>query len=280
MSPEELQAEIEALFEAKRPAAERARSAVSRLFDALEAGEVRAAEPGGDSAWRVHAWVKQGILLAFRVGEDRSGDLDPVFHFRDRDTLPTRGCGSAEGAPRIVPGGTTIRRGSRFGSGVVVMPPSYVNVGAWIDDGTMVDSHVLVGSCAQIGRNVHLSAGVQIGGVLEPIGARPVIVEDGAFVGGSCGVYEGARVGEGAILAAGVVLTRSVPVHDLVRKEILRGDEYGAPSIPPGAVVVPGARPAAGEFAAQNGIQLQAPVIVKYRDGKSDAAVELERALR
>jgi 2,3,4,5-tetrahydropyridine-2-carboxylate N-succinyltransferase len=252
---------------------------VERLLDALERGLVRAAEPAGND-WRVLPWVKQGILLGFRLGANVSTAVPPAFHFRDRDTFPTRDPASESRDVRIVPGGTTVRRGSFLGEGVVVMPPAYINVGAHVGPGSMVDSHALVGSCAQVGRSVHLSAAAQLGGVLEPIGATPVIVEDEAFVGGGCGVYEGTRVGAGAVLAPGVILTRGTPVHDLERGRVWHADGERSLIIPDGAVVVPGSRPAKGEYARRHGLQLHAPVIVKYRDGTTDAALELERALR
>ena len=225
-------------------------------------------------------WVKEGILLAFRHGADGAGGLPPYFHFRDRETLPTwspDGCGRSI---RIVPGGTTVRRGAHLGDGVVVMPPAYVNVGAYVGPGTMVDSHALVGSCAQIGRGVHLSAAVQIGGVLEPVGALPVIVEDHVFAGGGVGIYEGTRVGARAVLAPGVILTRALPLYDLVRERVYRAEPGKPLLVPGGAVVVPGARSAGGAFAESHGLRLQAPVIVKYRDAGTDAALALEEALR
>lgn len=270
---------IERLAALPSPPRQEALAAVEALLDALERGAVRAAEPA-EGGWRVHSWVKRGILLAFRVGVDVPTGLPPVFHFRDRDTLPPRDASAAPAGVRIVPGGTTVRRGAHLGEGVVVMPPAFINVGAHIGRDTLVDSHVLVGSCAQIGARVHLSAGAQIGGVLEPIGALPVVVEDEAFVGGGCGVYEGTRVGARAVLAAGVVLTRSVPLYDLVRETVYRAAPDGPLVVPEGAVVVPGARPAAGGFASRAGIHLQAPVIVKYRDDSSDWAAALEAALR
>ena len=278
MTLDELRDGLSELFDQKDPAREVALPLVDGLLTALEEGRVRAAEPTADG-WRVCRWVKQGILLGFRVGKDRDQDLPPTFHFRDRDTFPTRRTSSGEGAPRIVPGGTSVRRGAYLGRGVVVMPPAYINVGAFVGEGTMVDSHALVGSCAQIGRGVHLSAAAQVGGVLEPIGGLPVIVEDGAFVGGGCGLYEGTRVGAGAVLAPGVVLTRAVSVYDLVHERVLRGGEQPL-TIPEAAVVVPGTRPARGKFAEARGIQLQTPVIVKYRDRTTDAALVLEEALR
>jgi len=274
-----LAAEIERLAAADDPPREATRNAIERLLEALESGVVRAAAPE-DGGWRVVPWVKRGILLGFRIGANRAAALPPVFHFRDRDTFPTQDPGARGGDIRIVPGGTTVRRGAFLAPGVVIMPPSYVNVGAWVGAGSMIDSHVLVGSCAQIGRGVHLSAAVQIGGVLEPVGALPVVVEDDAFVGGGCGVYEGTRVSSGAVLAPGVLLTRGTPVYDLPRERVLRASAERPLVIPEGAVVVPGSRPAAGGYARQQGLQLQTPVIVKYRDGRTAAAVELEEVLR
>lgn len=274
---ERLRARLEALAAASAPAVDEARAAVAELLSALEAGAARAAEPDGDG-WRVNAWVKRGILLGFRVGVNRSQDVAGLLYFRDRDTFPT--WGPAERDVRIVPGGSSVRRGAYLADGVVMMPPAYVNVGAWVGPGTMIDSHALVGSCAQVGGGVHLSAAAQLGGVLEPVGALPVVVEDEAFVGGGCGIYEGTRVGAGAVLAPGVVLTRSVPVFDLPRERVLRASATSPLAIPPRAVVVPGARAVEGEFARAHGLRLQAPVIVKYRDPGTDAALALEEALR
>jgi 2,3,4,5-tetrahydropyridine-2-carboxylate N-succinyltransferase len=279
VTPDELRIEIEALSAEGRPDAGRSRRAVDCLLDALEEGRARAASPG-EGGWQVHEWVKKGILLAFRCGEDRPMDLEPVFHFKDREMLPTWDGGAARSSVRIVPGGTTVRRGTHLGAGVVVMPPAYVNVGAFVGAESMIDSHVLVGSCAQIGSGVHLSAGVQIGGVLEPIGSAPVIVEDSAFIGGGCGLFEGTRIETGAVLAPGVVLTRSVPLYDLVRASVHRAGDDGVLVVPSGAVVVPGSRPAKGEFARERGVQLQTPVVVKYRDRATEASVALEQALR
>jgi 2,3,4,5-tetrahydropyridine-2-carboxylate N-succinyltransferase len=276
----ELERAIVELAREPSPPREAALPAIERLLEGLESGEVRAAEPAGPGEWRVQPWVKQGILLAFRVGVDVAVNVPPVFHFRDRDTLPPSDLSRLPQRVRVVPGGTTVRRGVHLGEGVVVMPPAFLNVGAYVGEGTLVDSHVLVGSCAQIGARVHLSAGVQIGGVLEPIGALPVIVEDEAFVGGGCGIYEGTRVGARAVLAAGVVLTGSVPLYDLVRQDVYRATGGRPLLVPEGAVVVPGARPASGEFAARLGIELQAPVIVKYREPSASWAEALEEALR
>jgi 2,3,4,5-tetrahydropyridine-2-carboxylate N-succinyltransferase len=244
----------------------------------LERGEVRAAEPGPEG-WVVNGWVKKGILLGFRLG--RVVPLEPAgpLRFFDKDTLPPRALGLDDGV-RVVPGGSAVRAGAFLAKGVVVMPPAYVSVGAYVGEGTLVDSHALVGSCAQIGRRVHLSAAAQIGGVLEPVGALPVIVEDEVLVGGNCGVYEGTVVGRRAVLGSGVVLTGGVTVYDLVRKTTYRRSAEAPLRIPEGAVVVPGARTIDDPFAARHGLSLQAPVIVKYRDEKTEASAALEDALR
>jgi 2,3,4,5-tetrahydropyridine-2-carboxylate N-succinyltransferase len=271
---------IEELAGRPDPPADAAREVVAELLAALERGEARAAEPGPDG-WTVQAWVKRGILLGFRVGVNRQVGSVGAFHFRDRDTFPTWSPVEAGGRDvRIVPGGTTVRRGAYLADGVVLMPPAYVNVGAWVGSRTMIDSHALVGSCAQIGSGVHLSAAAQVGGVLEPVGAVPVVIEDGVFVGGGCGIYEGTRVGARAVLASGVVLTRSVPVWDLVHEREIRATAGGPLAIPAGAVVVPGSRPARGAFAREHGLQLSSPIIVKYRDASTDAASALEESLR
>lgn len=251
---------------------------LENFFEALNQGVIRAAEPTPDGNWRVHAWVKSGIVMAFRLGR-----LSPVSLmgevFLDRDTLPVRKFGLQDGV-RVVPGGTSIRAGAYIAPGVVVMPPSYVNVGAYVGPGTMIDSHVLVGSCAQIGSHVHLSAGVQIGGVLEPPGAMPVIVEDGVFVGGGCGLFEGVLVRERAVLAPGVMLTGSTSLFDLATERVIERKGGEPLEVPPGAVVVPGTRPVSSSFGQSLRLQLYTPVIVKYRDERTDAAVALEAALR
>jgi 2,3,4,5-tetrahydropyridine-2-carboxylate N-succinyltransferase len=274
-----LRGAIERVAGERSPTRAEALPLVLLLLDALERGEVRAAEPVGDD-WRVHAWVKQGILLGFRVGENRGIDVPPVFHFRDRDTFETWSPASTSRDVRIVPGGSVVRRGAHLADGVVVMPPAFINVGAYVGAGSMIDSHALVGSCAQVGAGVHLSAAAQVGGVLEPIGSRPVVIEDGAFVGGGCGVYEGTWVRAGAVLGSGVVLTRGVALVDLVHEVVHRARPGESLVVPERAVVVPGTRPAAGRFAESQGIHLHTPVIVKYRDARSDAAAELEAALR
>ena len=244
----------------------------------LEKGSVRAAVRGDESEWKALPWVKEGILAAFRIGilaEFASGALS----FIDKDTIPARRFKKDDNI-RIVPGGTAIRRGAFVAKGVVVMPPSYINVGAYVDEGTMIDSHVLVGSCAQIGKRVHLSAGAQIGGVLEPIGNLPVIIEDDVVVGGNCGIYEGTVVRTRAVIGAGVVLTASTPVYDTVRKQIYRRTPERPLEIPYGAVVVPGSRPLKSSFGEDHMLHITTPVIVKYRDEKTDAATVLEEALR
>jgi 2,3,4,5-tetrahydropyridine-2-carboxylate N-succinyltransferase len=251
-----------------------------RLRAALESGEARAAspDPSSPTGWRVNPWVKKGILLGFRLGTLRefpSGE----FSFVDKDTYPIRQFTPKLGV-RIVPGGSSIRSGAYVASGVVCMPPMYLNTGAYVDEGTMVDSHALVGSCAQIGKRVHLSAAAQVGGVLEPINASPVIIEDDVLVGGNCGVYEGTIVRAGAVLAAGTILTRGTPVYDLVKGEVLRAAADLPLIIPEHAVVVPGSRAVTKGKGAEWGLSVYAPVIVKYRDEKTDLSTALEDLLR
>jgi 2,3,4,5-tetrahydropyridine-2-carboxylate N-succinyltransferase len=262
------------------------RVTIEALMDALEAGTVRAADRAADGTWHAVPWVKRGILQAFRLGtladqspRDAKGRSSGPFSFFDKDTLVPRNFAVTDNV-RVVPGGTTIRRGAYLANSVVCMPPSYVNVGAHIETGTMIDSHVLVGSCAQIGERVHLSAGVQIGGVLEPINAAPVIVENDVVVGGNCGVYEGTIVRSRAVLGAGVILTRGTPVYDLVRQAIYRASATGPLEIPSGAVVVPGTRPIATGWGASQGLAVHTPIVVKYRDDRTDAATALEAWLR
>ena len=263
-----------------------ARRAVEELLEFLERGELRSAERDENGSWRAVSWVKRGILLGFRIGTliDMSPDVTPgsraaAFRFFDKDTFPLRELTLGDGV-RVVPGGSSIRRGSYIAPGVVCMPPMYINMGVYVGAGTMVDSHALVGSCAQIGERVHLSAAAQIGGVLEPVNAAPVVIEDDVIVGGNCGVYEGTVVRSRAVLGAGVVLTRGTPVYDLVRETIYRGDAERALEIPGGAVVVPGARQVKGGWGEAQRISLQTPVIVKYRDEKTDSATALENWLR
>lgn len=275
-----LQQAVDALEHNPRP------EVVADLLSALESGAVRAAHRREDGTWEAVAWVKRGILAAFRLGmvtdlspREASGRLIPPFTFIDKDTLPARTFGVDDGV-RIVPGGTTIRRGVHVGRGVICMPPAFVNVGAFIDIDTMVDSHALVGSCAQIGARVHLSAGAQIGGVLEPVNASPVIIEDDVVVGGNCGVFEGVIVRARAVLGAGVILTRGIPVYDLARETVYRAAPGLPLEIPAGAVVVSGTRPATTAWGQSQGLAVAAALVVKYRDAKTDAATVLEMALR
>ncbi len=251
----------------------------SEFIGQLNAGKIRAAQPDGKS-WLVNQWVKKGILLGFRFGVLQDYSINDSFRYFDKDTYPLRPM-TLEDKVRIVPGGTSIRTGSYVAPGVVIMPPAYVNVGAYVDADSMIDSHALVGSCAQIGSRVHLSAGAQIGGVLEPIGAMPVIIEDDVMVGGNCGVYEGTIVKKGAVLGAGTILTSSIPVYDLVHEKVIRSEKGQPLIIPEHAVVVPGSRPFTRlPFAAQNNLYLSCAVIVKYRDDRTDDATRLEDLLR
>ena len=254
------------------------------LLDALERGSVRVAERAEGGAWRVNDWVKEELLALFRAsGVVAKGlELAPAGSstlFRDKEPFEVRRWTSAENV-RVVPGGSAVRRGAYVAPGCVLMPPCYVNVGAWIGAGSMVDSHALVGSCAQIGERVHVSAAAQIGGVLEPANARPVIVEDDCFVGGNCGVYEGVLLRRGAVLAAGTVLASGTVVYDLVHERELRGTREAPLEIPAGAVVAPGTRPVAGAWARERHLGVACALIVKYRDEKTDRATALEQALR
>lgn len=255
------------------------RAVFEELKGALNKGEVRAAEKTSSGEWTVNSWVKQGILLGFRMGKLTSVSDGSGLKFFDKDTYPIRPTTIEENI-RIVPGGSSIRDGAYIAPTVVCMPPMYVNAGAYVDEGTMIDSHALVGSCAQIGKRVHISAAAQIGGVLEPVGAVPVIIEDDVMVGGNCGVYEGTIVRERAVLATGTILTGSTPVYDLVRNEIYQRKPNAPLEIPAGAVVVPGARAVQNEPGRSWGLSLYAAIIVKYRDAKTEAAVQLEDYLR
>jgi len=252
---------------------------VSAFIDALNTGAIRAANRQDDGTWTVNTWVKHGILVLFRKGRLTDVSTDETFKFFDKDTLPTRPI-SVEENIRIVPGGSTIRTGSFIGHGVICMPPMYINIGAYVGEGTMIDSHALVGTCAQIGDRVHISAAAQIGGVLEPIGARPVIIEDDVLVGGNCGVYEGVMIRKRAVLGSGVILNASTPVFDLVNERVLRSNVDAPLEIPEGAVVVAGARTVHTDFGHAHGISVSTPVIVKYRDERTDARTALEAALR
>ncbi len=278
-----MQNDIEALFENKPPAYTEEHFRLFQKFKAaLNAGEVRAAEPDAESAsgWRVNGWVKKGILLGFRMGGvvDMSVNVSRQPFF-DKATYPVRAF-TAESGVRIVPGGSSVRDGCFIGRGVTCMPPMYINAGAYVGDGTMVDSHALVGSCAQIGRNCHISAASQIGGVLEPVGALPVIVEDDVLIGGNCGLYEGVVVKKRAVLGTGTILNASTPVYDLVRGTVYKATESQPLVIPEEAVVVAGSRAVSSGPGKEWGISLYTPVIVKYRDSKTDARIQLEDLLR
>jgi 2,3,4,5-tetrahydropyridine-2-carboxylate N-succinyltransferase len=275
-----LRAELERFAEGVPVGEEPAALEAFRALKAeLNAGRVRAAERGADGRWHANAWVKAGILLGFRLGQVGPAATGGPFPFFDKDTYPLRALGPQDGV-RVVPGGSAIRDGCYLGRGVVCMPPMYVNVGAYVDDGTMIDSHALVGSCAQIGKRVHLSAAAQIGGVLEPAGALPVVIEDEVLVGGNCGVYEGTVVRERAVLAPGTILTGGTVVLDLVHDRAYRREGDRPLEIPAGAVVVPGTRPVRSGPGRAAGVSLFAPIIVKYRDEKTDTAVRLEELLR
>jgi 2,3,4,5-tetrahydropyridine-2,6-dicarboxylate N-succinyltransferase len=275
-----LREEIEALFAAeKKGFTDQDRALFAEFKAALNGGRVRAAERDQEGVWRVNQWVKRGILLGFRMGTLMDMSIGAALHFFDKSTYPIRSMTVADNV-RIVPGGSSIRDGSFIAPGVVCMPPMYVNAGAYVDEGAMIDSHALVGSCAQIGKRVHLSAAAQVGGVLEPIGAVPVIIEDDVLVGGGCGVYEGTIVRERAVLAPGTILTGSTPVFDLVRGEVYRRTKDAVLEIPAGAVVVPGSRALTSEQGVAWGLSVYAPVIVKYRDEKTDLSAQLEDFLR
>jgi 2,3,4,5-tetrahydropyridine-2-carboxylate N-succinyltransferase len=282
MTTASLQSRIENHFASGASAInnESAHAAFLELREGLESGALRAAEPDAASptGWRVNGWIKQGILLGFRIGKlEQQGGHD--LSFIDKDTFPARRFTVADGI-RIVPGGSAVRHGSYVAAGVVCMPPCYINVGSYVDEGSLVDSHALVGTCAQIGKRVHLSAAAQIGGVLEPVNASPVIIEDDVLVGGNCGVYEGTIVRHRAVLAPGTILTRATPLYDLVNGTVLRASEDAPLIVPQDAVVVPGSRAVQRGKAAEWGVSLYAPVIVKYRDDKTNLAVALEDLLR
>jgi 2,3,4,5-tetrahydropyridine-2-carboxylate N-succinyltransferase len=266
----------------ERPATElddETRAIVRQLLAALNEGRMRAAHRDADGTWRADSLVKQGILLGFRVGKVTEVAAEPLL-LSDKDTYAIKRWDVVANNVRLVPGGSSIRDGAYIGRNVTCMPPMYINVGAWVDDGTLVDSHALVGSCAQIGKRVHLSAAAQIGGVLEPVGQVPVIIEDDVLVGGNTGVYEGTIVREGAVLGTGTVLTASTPIYDLPNQRVIRATATTPLEVPARAVVVPGSRPAAGDFAEAHGLHIYTPLIVKYRDDKTDLRAALEGALR
>ncbi len=278
-----MQTEIEALFDNKPSSYTEEHFALFHRFkQALNAGTIRSAEPDSSarSGWRVNAWVKKGVLLGFRMGAVVDMSVDATRQpFLDKATFPVKRFTPQDGV-RIVPGGSSVRDGCFVGRGVTCMPPMYINVGTWVGDGTMIDSHALVGSCAQIGKNCHISAAAQIGGVLEPVGALPVIIEDDVLVGGNCGVYEGTVVKRRAVLGSGTILTRSTPVFDIVRDQIYSATEDEPLVIPEDAVVVAGSRAITHGPGKAWGVSLYTPVIVKYRDSKTDAKIQLEDLLR
>ena len=278
--PETLQRRIEEHAASSDESLDRAAAeeTLRELLDGLNEGRIRSASRQEDGSWASHAWVKQGILLGFQLGEieDYSTNRFPFF---DKHTYPVKPLSKKDNV-RLVPGGSSARTGSYLAPGVVCMPPMYVNVGAYVDEDTMIDSHALVGSCAQVGKRVHLSAAAQIGGVLEPVGAVPVILEDDVFVGGGCGIYEGCLVRKGAVLAPGVTLTGSTRIYDAARERVLERSSGAPLEVPERAVVVPGSRALSSEFGKEHGLSLYAPIIVKYRDEKTDAATTLETALR
>jgi 2,3,4,5-tetrahydropyridine-2,6-dicarboxylate N-succinyltransferase len=276
-----MQTIIESLFDNK-PAqyTEADRQLFGQFIDALNEGRVRAAEPdhSAPTGWRVNAWVKKGILLGFRMGVNVDMSVG-ALSFRDKDTYPMKSIDGANNI-RIVPGGSSVRQGAYLGKNVTCMPPMYINVGAYVDDGTMVDSHALVGSCAQVGKGCHISAASQIGGVLEPIGALPVVVEDDVLIGGNCGVYEGTVVKTRAVLGTGTILNRSTPLYDVVRNTIHRATDDAPLVVPEGAVVIAGSRAITNGPGKEWGLSVYTPVIVKYRDAKTDTRIQLEDLLR
>ncbi len=279
----QLAAQIQRLFDQAADAdRDESRAAFARLRKELSAGRVRAAEPDGSTAtgWRVNAWVKQGILVGFRSGKIVAYDAPSVdAPFLDKDTLPLKPLRTDSGI-RVVPGGSSVRDGAYLGRGVICMPPMYINIGGYVGDNSLIDSHALVGSCAQVGSRVHVSAGAQIGGVLEPVGALPVIIEDEVLIGGNTGLYEGAVVKRRAVIGAGTVLTGSTPVYDLPKRRLIRPEPGQPIIIPTGAVVVPGARAVTAAPGPEWGLSLATPVIVKYRDDRTDTRTELEAWIR
>lgn len=249
------------------------------LLDGLNKGIIRSAQPDESGNWQVNKWVKQGILLIFKYGTIKDMSINDSFKYFDKDYFPLRDI-SIDSNVRIVPGGSSIRNGCYVSPGVICMPPMYINVGSYVDEGSMIDSHALVGTCAQVGKRVHVSAAAQIGGVLEPSGARPVVVEDDVLVGGNCGIYEGTLVRRRAVLGSGVILTSSTKVYDLVNEKIIKAENGNPLEIPAGAVMISGARGVNTPFGIENRLSLYSPMIIKYRDDKTDAKTALEEALR
>ncbi len=256
----------------------KALSAFKEMVKLLNKGEVRSAEKTG-GVWKANQWVKKGILLGFRLGKIKDMSIFKQLHFFDKDTLPIKPMKAADSV-RIVPGGSSIRNGAYIGKGVICMPPMYINIGAYVDDNSLIDSHALVGSCAQLGKKIHLSAAAQIGGVLEPINSVPVIVEDEVMIGGNSGIYEGTIVQRRAVIGAGCIITGSTPVYDTVKGKVYRKTKDEPLVIPEGAVVVAGSRPLVNQFGIENHLSVYTPVIIKYRDEKTDAGTALEESLR
>lgn len=280
MAANSLEEKIESLYGADPDSIDRAEAlqVFNEFKSLLNTGRIRAAEKVAGT-WRVNLWVKKGILLGFRLGKLIDVSIDDNFRYFDKDTYPLKRL-TVNDNVRAVPGGTSIRDGAFVASSVVIMPPAYINAGTYIDEGAMIDSHALVGSCAQVGKRVHISAGAQIGGVLEPVGEMPVIIEDDVIVGGNCGVYEGTIVRRRAVLGAGVILTGSTPVYDAVKKTVYRKTKERSLEIPEGGVVVPGSRPLNSEFGTERKLSVYTPILVKYRDERTDAATVLEESLR
>ena len=278
----DLQQRIEELYELpaqKLPYEPDIANVMSEFMQALDHGSIRAAEPDGEGGWTVNQWVKHGILVLFRKGHLEDTSANELFAFFDKDSLPTKRLELSDNV-RVVPGGSSIRAGAFLDHGVICMPPMYINIGAYVEEGTMIDSHALVGTCAQVGKHVHVSAAAQIGGVLEPAGARPVIIEDDVLVGGNCGVYEGVRIRKRAVLGSGVILNASTPVYDLIAGTVHKSTPESPLEIPENAVVVAGARQVTSDFGKKHGLSVSTPLIVKYRDEKTDARTALEDALR
>jgi len=276
-----LNTDIERYFEAKELSESEKNNALgsfNELVELLNRGEVRSAEKTGDT-WNANAWVKKGILLGFRLGKLKDVSIDGNFRFYDKDTLPLKPLEMSNGV-RVVPGGSSVRNGCYVAKGVICMPPMYINIGAYVDENSLIDSHALVGSCAQLGKNIHLSAAAQIGGVLEPVNSVPVIIEDDVMIGGNCGIYEGTIVKTLAVIGAGCVITGSTPVYDTVKGKIYKKTKDEPLVIPEGAVVVAGSRPLKSQFGIENDLSIYTPVIIKYRDEKTDASTALEESLR
>ncbi|MDD8016876.1 MAG: 2,3,4,5-tetrahydropyridine-2,6-dicarboxylate N-succinyltransferase [Bacteroidota bacterium] len=273
-----LQEQILDAYSGTKPLSSQTEKVFAQFLTQLDEGKIRSAEKF-DGEWRVHEWVKKGILLGFRLGKLKEIPKSAPFQYFDKHTFPVKKF-SKKNNVRIVPGGTSVRKGAYVAHSVIIMPPAYINVGTYIDEGTLVDSHALVGSCAQIGKRVHLSAAAQIGGVLEPVGALPVIIEDDVLIGGNCGIYEGTIISRRAVIASGVVITASTPIYDSVNGRVITRNSSGSLVVPENAVVVAGSRSIDSEFGKKFGLGIYSPIIIKYRDEKTDARTALEESLR